>query len=162
MRASQTGEFALACPFFVPTERIENGAWPHPSRLPLGWGWAGQCSAPGHEGTAPSHDELAESCNLGYATKCARVPVERSCDAVRFAVARDRGSHIEVTFVRERQHRPVEHGILEYQVEGAHWASVHQDSRIQRMAECYLESYLRRRTQATAKTIPNGNGNCER
>ena len=31
----------MACPYFMPVEKLENGTWPHPSRLPLGSGWRG-------------------------------------------------------------------------------------------------------------------------
>ena len=77
LRSSRTGECiyrwiqwpspklrrtALACPFFMPVQKLD-GAWLHPSRLPLGAGWDGHCSAPGHEGTRPSDQELHEFCN---------------------------------------------------------------------------------------------------
>ena len=152
----RTGRIVLACPFFVPTKKIDGGAWPHPSRLPLGSGWRGHCSAPGHEGVEPAEHEITQYCNLGYAAQCTRIPSQRSCDAVRFAVTGDRGSHIDLTYVCEAGHRPIDHGVLQYQVEACHWTSVHQDSRIQRMAECYLESYLRRRTPASTRVASNG------
>lgn len=141
----QFRRFALACPFFVPIEKMENGPWLHPSRLPLGAGWRGSCSAPGQQDSELSEQELAEGCNLGYASRCSRLPNERPCDAVRFSVARDRGAYIALWFVREAAHHPIEHGILEYEFAGHRWTSVHDDPRIQKMAECYLESYLLRR-----------------
>ncbi len=58
----------MACPFFMPTSKLEDGGWLHPSRLPLGGGWIGHCSAPGYEGAEPTNQELRELCNLGYAT----------------------------------------------------------------------------------------------
>jgi hypothetical protein len=75
----------VACPFFMPVEKLENGAWLHPGRLPLGCGWSGQCTAPGHAGEVPSQEELREFCNLGYAEGCGRLPRERAWDSVRFA-----------------------------------------------------------------------------
>jgi hypothetical protein len=135
----------LACPFFMPTEKFE-GAWMHPSRLPLGAGWRGHCSAPGHEGAMPSDEEIREQCNLGYA-RCPRLPQERSCDAVRFSVARDRGERIVFCYVCERGHLPATHGMLEYDLAIRQWRSSHPDARIQKMAECYLQSYLLRRIQ---------------
>jgi hypothetical protein len=134
----------LACPFFMPTQKL-GGAWLHPSRLPLGNGWDGRCSAPGHEGAQPSDQELHEFCNLGYATKCSRLPVERECDAVRFSVARDQGSRLLLWFVCETSHRPATHGTLEYEVDRSQWISSHSDPRIQKMLECYVEAYLQRR-----------------
>ena len=135
----------MACPFFVPTEKMEDGLWLHPSRLPLGAGWRGHCSAPGHENTELSDHELADGCNLGYASRCSRLPQDRPCDAIRFSVARDRGSCIALWFVREAAHHPIEHGILEYEIAERRWTSAHTDTRVQKMAECYMESYLLRR-----------------
>jgi hypothetical protein len=100
-------EFLLvACPFFMPTDKLADGGWLHPSRLPLGGGWIGHCSAPGHEGAEPTNQELREFCNLGYAAGCPRLPEERAYDAVRFSVAHDRGAQLMLWFVCESRHRP--------------------------------------------------------
>ena len=140
---------ALACPFFLPVRKWEEGGWLHASRLPLGGGWTGQCSAPGHEGAIPGDEELRGLCNLGYASDCARLPAERACDAVRFSVAQERGTQLSVVFVCEAGHRPVQHGSLEYDSQQG-WISCHEDARIQKMAECYVESYLARRGSTSA------------
>lgn len=140
----------MACPFFMPTEKMGDGLWLHPSRLPLGAGWRGCCSVPGEEAAELTDRELAEGCNLGYASCCARLPQERSCDAVRFSVARDRGSYVALWFVCESAHHPVDHGILEYEPATGRWTAVHPDSRLQKMAECYMESYLLRRIPPAA------------
>ena len=140
----------------MPTRALEAGSWLHPSRLPLGSGWDGHCCAPGHEGVQPSREELVEFCNLGYATSCPRLPSGRDCDAVRFAVARDLGSKLLLWFVCETGHRPGEHGTLEYDVPFGRWIRHHSNPRIQKMAECYLEFYLRRKTRsAHADLIPS-------
>ena len=138
----------MACPFFMPLQKLD-GAWLYPSRLPLGAGWDGCCSAPGHEGVRPSEPELHEFCNMGYAAKCPRLPVEREFDAVRISVARDQGSRLLLWFVCESGHRPARHGTLEYDVDGQRWISPHSDFRIQKMLECYLHSYLQRRIRLT-------------
>jgi hypothetical protein len=141
----------MACPFFMPTSKLDDGGWLHPARLPLGGGWIGKCSAPGHEGAVPTNEQMRELCNLGYAAGCARLPEERAYDAVRFSIARDRGSQLELWFVCELGHRPADHGILEYDLSLGQFTSSHPDPRIQKMAECYLQSYLVRRIQpATA------------
>jgi hypothetical protein len=143
----------LACPFFMPVEILEGGAWIHPARLPLGGGWSGLCQAPGHEGVQPSQEELHDSCNLGYA-KCARIPDERAGDAVRFGIAFDRGSEVVLNYVLERSHAPVSHGMLSCNLLTRYWASNHPDQRIQKMAECFLQGYLVRRTpQAPAASV---------
>jgi len=134
----------LACPFFVPTQRADDIAFPHPARLPLGASWRGLCSAPGHEQAQPSHQEL-ESCNLGYAKSCPRLPKERSCDAVRFAVASNSGGKISLQCVFESEYLPAGHGVLEYDSLLKNWIAVHPEPRIQKLAECFLQSYLDRR-----------------
>jgi hypothetical protein len=135
----------VACPFFMPKGRFDDGGWLHPSRLPLGAGWRGECWAPGQQGTEPNHDELRELCNLGYASSCSRLPQQRNFDAVRFSVASDSSQGVTICFVLESAHRPAGHGWLTYDHSLAQWIAGHPDRRIQRMAECYLESYLRRR-----------------
>lgn len=142
----------------MPVERLENGNWPHPARLPLGGGWRGHCTAPGYEGHAPSQDVLEAFCNLGYASSCSWAPRERLWDAVRFAVAapsepdkRGRGAFgqsvrtIRVGYVCEREHRPVQHGDLEFDLKSSIWLQRHDDPRVQKMAECFLESYLKKK-----------------
>ena len=114
---TSTQELLLACPYFscLPTQ-LADAAWLHPSRLPLGAGWSGCCCAPGYEGMSPSDESLREHCNLGYAAACPQLPKERAADAVRFSIARDRGSQLELWFVFESGHRPAGHGKLQYDV----------------------------------------------
>jgi len=153
----------VACPFFMPAEKLENGLWPHPARLPLGCGWTGRCTAPGYDGETPSVEELHE-CNLGYAESCRRLPKDRAWDSVRFFViggdratngehahkingdCDDQKSSIQFRYVCERRHLPVEHGIVEFEMKSKRWTRCHADARVQRMAQCYLESYLERCT----------------
>jgi hypothetical protein len=144
----------------MPVEKLE-GTWPHPSRLPLGCGWRGYCTAPGHEAETPSQDVLEAFCNLGYASGCTWAPRERAWDAVRFAVAaptevdhRSKGAGdvgpvlpmIRVIYVCERNHRPVERGELEFDPRGSQWLRRHADARLQKMAECFLGSFLQKRS----------------
>jgi hypothetical protein len=146
----------VACPFFLPIEKLANGAWLHAGRLPLGCGWGGQCTAPGHEGESPSHEELREFCNLGYAEGCGKLPRERAWDSVRFAartVGSDgnrAGGRIQIRYVCERGHRPAEHGMLEFDAAEAQCVEPHRDSRVQRMAECVLESFLEKKKTLAA------------
>jgi len=141
----------MACPFFMPVARLENGGWLHAERLPLGGGWSGQCTAPGHVGETPSQDELEKFCNLGYAEGCGRLPRERVWDSVRFAARRmdndaENGTGgIRIRYVCERGHRPIQSGTLEFDAFETRWVKPHHDSRVQRMAECFLESYMEKR-----------------
>jgi hypothetical protein len=145
----------MACPFFMPVTRLENGSWPFPARLPLGSGWSGHCTASGHEGETPTPEELERFCNLGYATGCSRLPRDRSCDSVRFAVGKSAvlptdgeasNRVLQLRYVRERDHRPVDHGSLEYDAGKGSWMQRHHDERVQKMAECFLESLLKKRS----------------
>lgn len=140
----------MACPYFMPTRKLEEGLWLHPSRLPLGAGWQGYCTAPGHVEAQPSTDQLRQFCNLGYAAACSRLPQQRPFDAVRFSIAREQELRLQVCYVCESGHCPAGNG-LTYDLVEARWIAQHADPRIQKMAECYLESYLlRRNTSASA------------
>jgi hypothetical protein len=142
----------MACPYFMPAEKLENGAFLHVGRLPLGCGWSGRCTAPGHQDEIPSTSELQEFCNLGYAHACGRLPPDRAWDSIRFGartVVRDANSDadrlIQLRYVCERDHRPADHGVLQFDPLLKRWEQTHQDRRVQRMAECFLESYLEKR-----------------
>jgi hypothetical protein len=139
----------------MPIEKLENGSWPHTHRLPLGCGWSGHCSAPQHDGEIPSQNELREFCNLGYAERCARLPRERAWDSVRFGARTIGGNSngvgmmqtgmVQLRYVCERDHRPVEHGFLEFDPALDRWLKSHADRRVQRMAECFLTAYFDKR-----------------
>ncbi len=134
----------MACPFFMPTEKYAE-VWPRRPRLPLGDGWAGHCTAPCHEGALPKDHELKEFCNLGYAKYCPRLPAKRLWDAVRFSLSGEGENKVVIYFVCEVDHRPGEHGALEFDMASHSWTVPHRDARVQKMAECYLEAYLVRK-----------------
>ncbi len=145
----------MACPFFMPMQKLENGSWLHAARLPLGCGWSGHCTAPGHEGDTPSPEDLREFCNLGYAEGCQRLPRDREWDSVRFAARTAcgdakaaAGERVQVRYVCERDHLPAEHGMLEFDAAEQRWEKRHRDDRVQRMAECFLASYVEKRKRA--------------
>lgn len=135
----------MACPYFLPTERTDDSAWVYPSRLPLGGGWNGRCTAPGHENEVPSTEQVRDCCNLGYATACAFRPLQREYDSIRFAIVRETEECVLVCYACEKDHLPASHGTLPYDKLTAQWQR-HPDPRIQKMAECYLASYLLRKT----------------
>ena len=74
---------------------------------------------------------------------------------MRFSVARDQGSRLQVWFVCETGHRPARHGNLEYDVDRQQWISSHADLRIQKMVECYVQSYLKRKIQPVTTISEN-------
>jgi hypothetical protein len=135
----------VSCPFFIPTERFDGAGFVHPARLPLGAAYRGRCGAPGNEGAIPS-DEEVKQCNLGYARNCGRLPQEREADAVRFVILRDRDGYISLGYVSELNYLPRENGSLRYESLTQRWLQMHPDERVQAMAECFLQSYLERRT----------------
>lgn len=135
----------VACPFFMPDRRF-SADWPFPHRLPLGTGWAGTCTAPGHANARPSDEELKCGCNLGYARSCGRLPADRHADAVRFVMGEEAHGVQHVLFVLEREYLPAGSGQLLYEIASGVWREPHPDPRIQRMAECYLEAQRERRT----------------
>jgi len=116
-------------------------------RLPLGCGWRGCCTVPGHVGETPTDRELQDFCNLGYAEKCPRLPRERSYDSVRFdarSAGNEAKSRVRIRFVCERGHLPAGNGFLEFDLDRRVWTLQHPESTIQRKAECFIESYLKR------------------
>lgn len=132
----------MACPFFLPTERADL-AFPHPARLPLGSSWRGTCCACRQPITVTDPKEL-ESCNLGYAKSCPRLPQDRASDAVRFVVTNGSRDDITLQFVLEAAYRPAGHGFLKFDPRSRTWISCHPDHLIQKKAECFLQSYLER------------------
>ena len=57
---------------------------------------------------------------------------------------------IQVRYVCERDHLPVEYGALMFDAVGACWELRHSDDRVQRMAECFLASYVEKRKRREA------------
>ena len=127
----------MACPYFVPREILNDGSWPHPSRLPLGAGWRGHCCASG-EDVAPGESAIREFCNLGNATACPHLPAERDWDAVRFSLALASEEQITLWYVCERGYAPIEHGRIAYDLATGLWRNPHPDPRVSRLADSYL------------------------
>src|SRR4051812_19442791 len=120
----------MACPYFIPEQRLATELWQHRARLPLGDGFTGYCCARS-EAYRPSEDELREFCNIGYAKTCERLPVERDADSVRF-MARDLRANgadalISIKYLLELGHAPVADGELRYDAAAGQWQSLHPD-----------------------------------
>jgi len=96
----------------------------------------------------PADSHLREFCNLGYAAACPHLPVEREWDAVRFSVASTGREQVTFCYVCELGHAPVEQGKLAFDLKLETWVNLHSDSRVQRLAECYLETYRARLAHA--------------
>ena len=72
---------------------------------------------------------------------------------MRFSLACDLGAQLELWFVCEIAHRPAAHGKLAYDRALGQWISAHPDARIQKMADCYLQSYLLRKVQSISSSV---------
>ncbi len=140
-------EDALACPYFVPREILNDGSWPHPSRLPLGAGWRGDCCA-SEMAISPQESHIREFCNLGYAARCPHLPLRRDWDAVRFSVARASDEQIILSYVCELGHAPVTHGTLTFSLISKQWLNAQADARVLRLADSYLQTCRSRRAHA--------------
>jgi hypothetical protein len=139
----------LACPYFIPEKRCETELWTHRARLPLGDGYEGRCSAPGFEAERPTEDDLKSGCNLGNAC-CSRLPKDRDADSVRFHVASDQGSALIVDFCTERDHRPREHGVLQFDATSGTFVEASSHAAVLRLAQAFLQSYMQRHPRAQA------------
>jgi len=53
-------------------------------------------------------------CNCGYARRrCSRFPDNGAADAVRFSVIGDQNGRLTVIYILEKDHAPVEHGLMD-------------------------------------------------
>lgn len=151
-----TSEVLVACPFFMPDQKFL-ADWPFPRRLPLGAGFSGTCTAPGHENIRPSDEELKSGCNMGYARSCKRLPLDRHADCIRFVLGEGTPGTKRVCYTCEREHLPVGSGELTYDIGTGGWQQRHSDARIQRMAECYVETKLESQEQKSAAVALQSN-----
>jgi hypothetical protein len=145
----------MACPYFLPTEEFTAWSWHARPRLPLGDAWKGVCTAPGHDGEAPPDAAIKEWCSFGYAKHCPWLPAKRSADKISFSIARDKDDGILIYYVLEIDHTPGEHGTLLYDQQLQRWVKGHADPRLQKQAECYLDSYLHRKEKPVRPGHPS-------
>ena len=140
----------------MPVEKLENGS----GRILRGCLWVGDGA-----GTAPlpgmkanfrrrtfwKHSAIWATPHCRWAAARARLgcgAIRRIRSAVRSQASADAdvAAHVlRLRYVCERDHRPVEHGDLEFDLSQATWVRRHDDARVQKMAECFLESYLKKK-----------------
>jgi len=89
---------------------------------------------------------------MGYAKACHRIPADRQADAVRFALGEERNGVLHVLFVCERAYLPAGNGELLYDKASKHWVQGHDNPCVQRMAECYLQAQMERRSGSKLET----------
>ena len=136
----------MACPFFMPSRRLEHVGWVVPPRLPLGDPWGGTCHARADDVIEPPDLHQRELCNCGYARgRCDRFPGGEARDAVRFSIISDRGGVVRMVYVLEKDHAPASHGVLEFREAGE---ITGVSDLLAQQAKAFLVSYLHRRTPA--------------
>jgi hypothetical protein len=140
----------VACPFFHPTERFEDGIWLQPPRLPLGDPCHGQCIAGFDAPNQPGIDDIRKLCNIGYARgRCPRFPASfEGADAIRFSITGDEGETLSLVCIFEKDYGPFRHMALSYDRVAARFTTP-MESRIQEaQARMFVDSYLNRRVKA--------------
>jgi hypothetical protein len=139
----------MACPYFFPVNPRTGEANPRHAMLPLGAAWTGFCRAVPDDAWQPGEATVLSLCNLGYARgSCPQFPSGDGPDAVRFAVSRDDGATLGIYYVVERDHHLCSHGPLEYSLARGAFAGPPRGEILGRQAGAYVESYLRRKTEA--------------
>jgi hypothetical protein len=136
----------VACPFFKPLGPLEQGPWERPPRLPLGDPYYGDCLANPSDPFAATESSQRELCNCGYARgRCEHFPDNSAGDAVRFSISDDARGRLQMVYVIEKDHVPIEHGPLEYAIERAAFAESQISAALETQASAFVMSYLRRR-----------------
>lgn len=138
----------MACPWFYPLEAMDAQQWPNPPRLPLGDPYAGECRARDGAPRTPDANSMRNLCNQGYArNSCAEFPDGNGPDAVRFGIAADNGEIVRIHFVVESGHLPHGQGAIQYSRDSRRFIPPLPEEILNRQAEAYLASYLRRKTR---------------
>ncbi len=140
----------MSCPYFYPLKPQASVGNGQNALLPLGDLWTGQCRATPLHPCRPDDAALRPLCNLGYARgNCARFPASPELpDAVRFTISGDQDSLLRLYYVIERDHHPFAHGSLEYSRTSSAFSNLPGGENFERQAGAYVESYLRRKTEA--------------
>jgi len=134
----------MACPYFLPVERVPQATGKRMPPAPLGDTWSGMCHAAQGD-WHPDPQTVQQLCNFGYArARCARVPPDGP-DSARFAVSSDHDGLIRISWVMEKDHLPFAHGQLEYAPDGGPAGAGHPDACLARQAQAYVSSYLHRK-----------------
>lgn len=137
---------AMACPYFYPTERFAESAWPKHPRLPLGDPYSGFCRANPMRERRPGQETLRECCNVGRAgRRCSHFPKDSGPDANRFSVASDAAGVIRIFYVAEREHYSLDHGTIDFDTASGQFPDTDTGETLRKQARAYVESYLRRK-----------------
>ena len=137
----------MACPFFLPVRRLDSGGWNPAPRLPLGDAYGGSCHALARSPFEPPEEIQRDLCNCGYARRrCSHFPDNGAADAVRFSVTGDQDGRVTLVYILEKDHAPIEHGLI---VDGAIGAGEPLASQ----ARAFVESYRRHRDSGRSESV---------
>ncbi len=132
----------MPCPYFLPAEKL---LWASAPILPLGDAHQGSCLADPAQAKPPPAEALVDLCNLGYARgRCPRFPQDEGPDAIRFAVVKDADGVISISWVRERDHHPFDHGVLDCRNDCLLTPAAPLPEVAIGQVQAYVASYLRR------------------
>jgi len=143
----------MSCPYFDPVAPQSPGSGPENAMLPLGGVWDGLCRTVPGEPWQPDRATMQALCNLGYARgSCARFPSRDGPDAVRFAIAGDDGATVRLYYVIERDHHPFAHGAFaQGPLDRLDGPAGNSSPLLARQAAAYIQSYRRRKREASRK-----------
>jgi hypothetical protein len=137
----------VACPYFYPVERVDDGTWIKPPRLPLGAPYRGFCQSVDGQRFEPDARGVRECCNTGYARgRCARFPDRAPADALRFSIEADANGVIEIVFIFEAAWSPARFGRAQWS-EGAIRCEEALDPVLRRQMEIFISNYLEHRSR---------------
>jgi hypothetical protein len=139
----------VACPFFRPVARLEDGAWPQAPRVPLGDPCRGYCTAHADESVTPGAEELRSFCNTGYVKgRCGRFPnLPDVPDAIRFSLEQDCGGSLTLMYIEEKEYAPLRFGTLSYDVLGGTFAEQSEPENLRAQGHMFATSYLTRKVK---------------
>lgn len=123
---------------------MENDAFVVPPRLPLGEFYEGECRA-NSAAPLPTGETITTFCNNGYGRgSCDRFPHDSTADAVRFHIALSEPGAVRLQYVVENACWPTADGFLDFSKASSQFVALHPDPIVQRQAEAFLDSFLRR------------------
>ncbi len=142
----------MACPYFQAVKPRRQTDLSRSAMLPLGDAWDGVCRANPSVPCEPDEITLLSHCNMGYARGCcANFPAGDGPDAARFTIAADGPEGLRVYYVLERDHHPWSHGPIEFSHTGTSLADQSASDATLGLARAYVESYLRRISEASRR-----------
>lgn len=140
----------MACPYFHAVKARSQTDNSRTAMLPLGDAWEGTCRAVAGTSWEPDEASLISFCNMGYARGCCpRFPASDGPDAVRFTIAGDDALGLHLYYVLERDHHPFAYGPLEFSRADGSFVGPPTSEIAHRLGRAYVESYLRRKTEAS-------------